>query len=113
MRRITLFLWMTMIAAGAMTQEATPPQELNPEVERILRGGAVPPADTLTLVPEAQSQAESAKAAPESTRKTERVETTKPGFAEKARQGVTALKVMGRVGSGLIKDLMEDLFRAP
>ena len=53
---------------------------------------------------------ESADAAAESTQSEKKdSEKEKDSVGKKAKKGMAALRIMGRVGSGLLKNFMEDL----
>jgi len=112
MRRSTIFLLagiLTVAALSAFAQGTPPRQDVPAECEVALPEVVFVPIDTLTPAAQADSDQEPAEATEDSTEKAEQPEEKKPSLTDKVEQGAAALRIMGRVGTGLIKNLMEDL----
>jgi len=90
-------------------QNASPGQEMPAIVVQVTLDPGAQDVDSIVLVVRHEKAEAPAEASAESTQSGKSDKEEKPGLAEKTRKGVTALRIMGRVGSGLLKNFMENL----
>lgn len=108
---ILIFGIMAFTVPATCNESAAPRQAAPAEIEEAFPEASELPADTLTPSVQPAQSMEKASTPAESTKSAKEPEEKKPGLSEKTKMGVAALKVMGRVGSGLIKNFMENLIR--
>ncbi|MBC8366758.1 hypothetical protein H8E52_05040 [bacterium] len=113
MRRLILVICMgilgIVIPASCLACEP-PVQNMPAMIEEVVPGHSTQVADSVVPLAQPEPGKEAAEAAPEST-KSDKIESSKDeeSVGKKAKKGIAALRIMGRVGSGLLKNFMEDL----
>ncbi len=113
MRRLILVICMgilgIVIPASALACEP-PVQNMPAMIEEIVPGHSTQVADSVVPMAQPEPSEEPAEAAPESTQSENKdSEKDKESVGNKAKKGMAALRIMGRVGSGLLKNFMEEL----
>ena len=118
MRRLILLisLGILTLAVSALGHEYEPPRQEAPAIiEQVISNCSVQVVDSVPALTQPEKTAEKEEAvkqteAPaESTQSAKSVKDKEPGLSEKAKKGAAALRIMSRVGSGLLKSFMEDL----
>jgi hypothetical protein len=113
MRRLVLIICMgilgIVIPASCLACEP-PVQNMPAMIEEIVPGHSTQVSDSVVPMAQPAPSEESADAAAESTQSEKKdSEKEKDSVGKKAKKGMAALRIMGRVGSGLLKNFMEDL----
>ncbi len=114
MRRLKLIILMGVlaIAVPAACVECEPPvQEVPAMIDDIISGHQALVTDSVVPLAQPEKSEEPAGAPAESTKSDEKEKKKNDeSVGKKAKKGMAALRIMGRVGSGLLKDFVEDLF---
>ncbi len=118
MRRLVLMvsLGILTLAVSAIGHEYAPPRQEAPAmIEQLIPDHVIQVVDSVAPLTQPDKSVESVcavepvEAPAESTQSAVSKEEKEPGLTEKARKGAAALRIMGRVGSGLLRNFMEDL----
>ncbi len=114
MRRLKLIILMGVLAIAmpAACVESEPPvQEMPAMIEDIIPGHQALVTDSVAPLAQPEKSEEPAEAPAESTKSDDKnKKKDEETVGKKAKKGMAALRIMGRVGSGLLKDFVEDLF---